>query len=86
MIIDTAYKIKVMQAYLEGKPIEFVNRYENWEVWQGDREPMWNWANSIYRVKEPTKPSINWDEVSEEYNWLACDKNGVGNLFETQPS
>lgn len=86
MIIDTAYKIKVMQAYLDGKPIEFFNGYlENWEVWESDLEPVWSWLGTSYRVKELTKPSINWDEVSDEYNWLACDGDGRVYLYEHPP-
>lgn len=63
-------KIAIMQAYLNGKPIEVkISGLNKWELIYG-REPNWNWGDTDYRVKEPTKPSINWDHISKSYKYL----------------
>ena len=36
-------------------------------------------------VKAITKPSINWDQVSAEYNYLARDANGDAHLYGEEP-
>ncbi len=48
--------------------------------------PVWCFE-VVYRAVKPipTKPSINWDHVSEEYNWLARDNDGVGYLYPRKP-
>jgi hypothetical protein len=33
-----------------------------------------------------TKPSINWDHVSEEWQWLARDSGDVTYLFQERPT
>jgi hypothetical protein len=51
----TEYKVKVMQAYLEGKSIEFIVENRNWELWTSRGEPLWNWGKSQYRIAEEPK-------------------------------
>lgn len=68
----TAEKIAVMQAFEEGKPIEYLSTWLN--KWVNTDSPMWDWSSCDYRITV-TKPSINWDHVSPEYNWLARDKS-----------
>lgn len=41
--------------------------------------------NGKFRIK-PTKPSINWDHVSKELNYLAVDRDGGAFLFKNRPS
>lgn len=36
-------------------------------------------------IKSVTKPSIDWDHVSSEYNYLAQDSNGKGYLCGKNP-
>ena len=83
-----AEKIEVMQAALEGKPIErFVLDYSvRWHDAVG--EPLFNWHNVDYRVKEvpKTKPSINWDHVSPEFKWMVTDEDGHTYLYSLEPS
>lgn len=61
--MTTRQKIAVMQAFHNGKQIEFrssrVGLYENrepiqyeWKVWAFRQEPNWNWFHFEYRVKE----------------------------------
>lgn len=67
--------------------------------WKGDLEVYCsdgNWSkihnliwhyNSTYRAKPLPiiKPSINWDHVSKEYNWLAVDGDGTAFLHKNKP-
>ena len=61
----TAYKIKVMQAFEDGKTIEF-NYDGKWEDFADKNcEPSWTWDRYNYRIK----PQAVWyirDEVTLE--------------------
>lgn len=46
----TQEKIKVMQAFVDGKEIEFRNyRKSDWVI---SADPIWNWIDNDYRVKK----------------------------------
>lgn len=45
-----AGKIKVMQAFSEGKAIEYLSG----GIWNLIVMPEWNWATTEYRIKPPT--------------------------------
>lgn len=52
----TAEKIAVMQAFLDGKKIE-VSVYPGcWGEWTHYVEPIWNWEENNYRIKEEVLP------------------------------
>lgn len=79
-------QVKVMQAYLDGKDIEYRYRGDN-KDWVDIQEPSWNWHICDYRVKKAfTMPSINWDQVSDKYNYLAIDMDGNAYLYKIQPT
>ena len=40
---------------------------------------------SEHRIK-PTKPSIDWSHVSDGFNYLAKDKEGLVYLYKNKPS
>lgn len=46
------------------------------------------WDDVTFRQAkpEPTKPSINWSHVSDEYNWLAQEESGTAVLHSTKPT
>jgi hypothetical protein len=46
----TAEKIAVMQAFLDGVPMEILTD-GNWSLWLPTGEPEWRWGASDYRVK-----------------------------------
>lgn len=77
--------IEVMQAFSEGKKIEMGDG--SVDHWIPVEHPMWNWGSMDYRIssKQSTKPYINWEHVSDEYNWLARDLNGNAYLYSTKP-
>lgn len=85
----TKKKIEVMQAFVDGKIIEAlpIGYYDDWSSWSNaSDEPNWNWENLEYRVKESTKPSIDWSHVSDKFKWMATDEDGETFLFEVQPT
>ena len=78
----TAEMIAVMQAYVDGKPIEV--SYCDGGAWSPSTEPIWNWRFREYRIA--TIPdSINWDHVAPEWKWMARDKSGVVYFFKNEP-
>ena len=43
--------IKVMQHFVDGGEVECVEKgNDNWEI---DYDPLWNWDDFKYRIKEP---------------------------------
>jgi len=80
---SVAEKIAVMQAYLDGKPIE-VSCTDTYNFTLTNT-PVWDWSFFTYRVR-PQKPSINWDHVAKEYKYLAVDANGRTHLFRYKPT
>lgn len=74
----TAEKIAVMQAWEDGYAVEAISRAtlatQSNPVWLKVPTPIWDWFDVAYRIAV-TKPSINWDHVSPDYNWLARDKS-----------
>ncbi len=82
---DIAECIKVMQAYVEGKQIQYVD--SETEDWTDIESPIWNWDIYNYRVKpEPKYRSFkNADECWQEmlkhkpFGWIKC-KEGYFNI------
>ena len=74
----TADYIKVMQAYVEGKQIQ----YKDDEVWIDIDDPVWDWHNWEYRIKpepnyRPFRDSEEcWQEMQKHrpFGWIK-DKN-----------
>jgi hypothetical protein len=49
---DTEYILGVMAAFLNGKVIQWRDRFKGErEEWQDTDQPLWNWRGSEYRVK-----------------------------------
>ena len=48
-----AEKIAIMQAFADGKTIQYYN--EDMEEWRPARAPIWNWQDKEYRIK-PAEP------------------------------
>jgi hypothetical protein len=79
---ETKQAIKVMQAYVDGAEIE---RLELSNKWTATSAPRWDWIHYPYRIKQTTKPSIDWSHVAPEYKWLTRSRSGHGYLFYRQP-
>ena len=54
-------KINVMQAFIEGKEIEF--RHISLYDWTDSKIPLWQWGIYEYRVKQNYRPFETIDEV-----------------------
>ncbi len=63
---DIAECIKVMQAYVEGKQIQYVD--SETEDWADIESPIWNWDTYDYRIKPEPKyrPFKNAEECWQE--------------------
>lgn len=63
---DIAECIKVMQAYVEGKQIQYVD--SETEDWADIESPIWNWDTYDYRIKPEPKyrPFKDADECWQE--------------------
>lgn len=83
-VSETEDKIKVMQAYIDGRPIEYRNKStDSW--WSAPKIPSWNWYEYDYRIIL-IPYSINWEHVGPEFKYLAADKNGDVYLYTSEPS
>lgn len=79
----TKEQIEVMNAFLEGKEIEF-NDEDLGARWLTCSYPIWNWADFVYRVKG-IPDVIDWNHVNPKYNYMARDKNGDVYLYTNKP-
>ena len=76
----TADYIKVMQAYVEGKQIQ----YKDDEVWIDIDDPDWDWHNWEYRIKpEPNYRPFRdveecWQEMQKHrpFGWIKDKEDG----------
>lgn len=90
---ETKEKIKVMQAFVDGKAIQYWDSFRN--KWVDDEgEPIWNWRTSEFRIKPEMKirpytfeemceavkkhGSWTWDkETKDAWSILYFDNIGV---------
>lgn len=71
----TKEKIEVMQAFEDGKKIEYY-RYDSYDnAWFPTENPTWDWLNYDYRVKEEPKyrPYENTEEMINDF----CERSGA---------
>ena len=62
----TKEMIEVMQAYERGEQIEFCYNDENIKVWENTGgEPLWNWGDTDYRVKQKNKGFLPFKTAEE---------------------
>jgi len=61
---ETEKAIKVMQAYADGKEIQFKreNSQKPWKDFKPGSEPIWDWYLFEYRVKP--EPIVRWAALS----------------------
>ena len=77
---DTADYIKVMQAYVEGKQIQ----YDDDGMWIDIDDPDWDWHNCDYRIKPEIKcrPFRDVEECWQEmrkhqpFGWIKSNEDG----------
>lgn len=71
---ETKRMIEVMQAYVDGKEVEY-KRTPN-DAWISWHNISWDWAKFNYRIAE-TPNEIDWSHVAPGFKWMATDANGV---------
>lgn len=70
---ETKEKIKVMQAFVDGKAIQYWDSFSNKWVDDVEGEPIWNWRTSEFRIKPETKiRPYTFEEMCE-----AVKKHGI---------
>lgn len=84
--MTTKEMIEVMQAYVDGKSIEF--RVHNEGTWFDVQNPMWDWNLKDYRIK-PEPKYVPYDSVTEveRDKWVKRKPNGrLYRITELDPS
>jgi len=76
--------IAVMQAKLDGKPIERCYLYTHGN-WVPSNNPSWNWEYFDYRVAV-TKPSVDWSVLSKDVVAIATDADGTHWAYADVPT
>ncbi len=77
--LSKAEKLALFEAWIDGKTIEFYDV----RCWQATSWPAWS-DDTEYRIAT-IPPSIDWDAVSKEFNYLTVDDIG-GLLHKTLPT
>lgn len=80
---STKEKIEVMQAFLDGKPVEW-NDGRDWRPMKTPN-PTWSWLHYDYRIKSAKPDSIDWDHVSPTLKYMARDEDGKTYLYAQKP-
>ena len=68
--MNTKEMIEVMQAYVNGKEIEYKSK-DN-DIWFNVDRPCWDWSIYIYRIKQ--KPQRTHKEIMS--NWFLIPGHG----------
>lgn len=75
--MTTKEKIKIMKAYLDGKPIQIKMAFssEDWHDYCEHNEPVWAWAKCDYRIKpepklRPYKSAEDFLQAQKEHGMM----------------
>lgn len=73
---DVEYKIKVMQAYLNGQTIQIKTTMG----WLDTLHPSWNWENDNYRIKIPPQ-ELHELEPGEQFHFVKNSNYVIANPY-----
>ena len=74
-------KLALFEAWIDGHTIEMKTKTEQWL-----ENPYPSWVNDLaYRLR-PNKPSVNWDHVHPQFEYMATDENGDTFLYMGEPA
>lgn len=76
-------KMDLFEAWLDGKIIQYTFHLADVN-WKDISNPVWL-DEIYYRIKELSKPSIDWSHVHSDYKYLARDRNDEVWVFSTEP-
>ena len=76
-----------MQAFTEGKEIEYKRAADTEFGWKIATNPAWNWTLYEYRIKEKKviKPVVPWELIQEQFKYYAVDIDKSGWFFTDSP-
>lgn len=80
---ETQEKIEVMQAFTQGRVIEY--RGNSQEDWDDCPVPLWDWRSYEYRIKAYEPDQIDWQFISPRFQFCARDNDGEVYLFIERP-
>jgi len=84
--MNTADKIKVMQAYLDGAEIEY-NGGSGWITQSKAEVPCWDWTLFDYRISEQNYSlDIPWEWLEDKWQYAAMDEDGEIYFFTEHPN
>lgn len=75
---------ELIKQWADDDSLEIEVRLYDDEDWEVVDCPSWK-DECEYRIK-PTKPSIDWSHVADEYKWLSTSLSGISNLFQKKPT
>ena len=68
-------KLKLMEAWIDGIAIQCCGKVIKFP----------GWLPGVCYGIAPQMPQINWDHVSDMWDWLAMDDNGLYWLYKNKP-
>lgn len=68
-------KIAIMQAFADGKEIEYLFGIN--QNWIKCHQPLWDWVHRDYRVKALVPDSLDWSHVDRRFICHTRDGNGT---------
>lgn len=74
---------ELIKQWADDDSLEIEVRIQDSDDWAVICGPSWGGACE-YRIK-PTKPSIDWSHIADEYKWLAVDECGHVYVYDTEP-
>lgn len=78
-------RINIMEAYLEGKPVEIKGLVHDPEKWFPLGATQFDdWGEYDYRVNS-VPDTIDWSAINSKYCYLARDGDGYVYLYEEEP-
>ena len=81
--METNEKIRIMQAYLDGRVIEIQTMHGDWIPVS---KPYWNWEICKYRIQDEHRELIVvWNLLSNSLNYAVQDADGSVWAYRTIP-
>ena len=82
--METTDMIKVMQHFANGGEIEYIVKNDEYTSWSKCVEPLWDWFDYEYRIKQQTITMEKWlMRRSDEY--YICTTNKISNYSLSTP-
>ncbi|QRE00576.1 hypothetical protein [Burkholderia phage BCSR129] len=74
-------KLELVGGWIDGAVVYYkVNAADPWQV----MDPV-SWVSAYYYMLEYQLPTVSWDCVATNWNWLAVDASGTAKLYANQP-